>query len=389
MTITKWTGVEVKAVRLDALRVSQKELARILGYTEAVVRKWESRGVTITLAREYAAAMDTLYSRLDDAQRERFAVALSAAPADPPHGDRSARAVEARLPDLRCALDSHPLPEDGLIRPLGQLRDAVAAIVDDRLNSNYLHLACELPSLLAELHRAHSAFAGCQREQVSALLVQAYRAADAIAGKYGYFDLSARIIAMMWDAARTAGDELLLAMSAYVRTEMFFVNGRLATGRRLLEQAADTIRPGRSVQDAAAYGSLHMRAAVVAAREFRPSEARAHLDEAEQIASLVPESIYLGTAFGPSSVRIHRVSIAVELGDVGTALSVAQAWHPSREIPAERCSHFYIDVARAYMQASRRDDALQALRSARSVAPQHTNNHLYVRDMLAQLGGWH
>ncbi|WP_433684078.1 hypothetical protein [Nocardia sp. CA-119907] len=64
-------------MRVAALRVTQKEFAEIIGYTEAVVRKWERRGATITLAGQYAASMDTLLRRLDAEQRERFEASVT------------------------------------------------------------------------------------------------------------------------------------------------------------------------------------------------------------------------------------------------------------------------------------------------------------------------
>lgn len=72
MTVGAWTGVEVRAIRTAALRLTQAELADRLGFTEAVVRKWEKRGATITLTNQHAAAMDTLLQRLDAEQRIRF-----------------------------------------------------------------------------------------------------------------------------------------------------------------------------------------------------------------------------------------------------------------------------------------------------------------------------
>lgn len=228
MVVTNWTGVEVFLMRTAALRITQKELAERLGCHEAAVRKWEGRKETITLVREFAAAMDTVYSRLTSDQRERFHMALGSGPVSP--SDRSASVVDVRLPELRRVLDAHDMPEDGPVRPLELLRGSVASAIDDRLNSNYRGLACELPSLLAELHRARLSD-GYERVEVSHLLVQAYRAADAIADKYGYFDLSARIIAMMCATAADADDDLLTAATAYVRTEAFFNNGQFCRPR--------------------------------------------------------------------------------------------------------------------------------------------------------------
>ena len=74
---------------------------------------------------------------------------------------------------------------------------------------------------------------------------------------------------MRW-AASGAGDELLDAVVAYVRIEVFFANHNLRHGLRALDSAAGLVRPGTSAQAAAAYGSLHMRAAVVAAAAVTP-----------------------------------------------------------------------------------------------------------------------
>jgi hypothetical protein len=283
-------------------------------------------------------------------------------------------------------LDAHDLPEDGPVRQTELLCRTVANLAAERLNSNYLRLVYELPSLLAELHRAKQLRTGAERNEIYRLLVQGYRAADAIADKYGYTDLSARIIGMMTDAAAHADDALLTAMTVYVRGELFFANGRYGTGRMLLERAAAGVNPADSVQAAAVYGSLHMRAAILAGRQFRSDVARAHLAEAEYAAKRVPESVYLGTAFGRSSVRIHRVSLAVELGDPGAALAAARNWAPDRQVPAERRSHFHIDVARANMHANNRDGAAAAIQAARSIAPQHADSHPQVKELLRLLG---
>lgn len=43
MIVTKWTGIEVRALRTAAMRITQLEFAETLGFTVAVVRKWEGR----------------------------------------------------------------------------------------------------------------------------------------------------------------------------------------------------------------------------------------------------------------------------------------------------------------------------------------------------------
>ncbi|MGH2600304.1 MAG: helix-turn-helix domain-containing protein [Dehalococcoidia bacterium] len=297
--------------------------------------------------------------------------------------------VESQIPHLRQVLDAYDLPPDGPTRPLHELRQVIAAVVSKRLHSNYVALAFELPPLLSELMRAWLSSTPQDRLVVARLLAQAYRAADAIADKYGYYDLSARFIERLHWAATESHDALLLATASYVRTEIFFANGDLGTGQRMLERAVATLAPQVSSRAAAVYGSLHMRAAVTAARAGDAVRARDHMADANRWARDTAEGVYFGTAFGRASVKIHRLALAVELRDVDSALRIAGSWTPPRAIPAERRSHYYVDLARAHMQAGHRDKVLDSLMVARTIAPEHIQNHPQVRDMLrlAQTAG--
>jgi len=216
--------------------------------------------------------------------------------------------VRTGLPVLRRVLDAHDLPDDGPVRPIGELQDSVARVVSMRLESNYGQLTTVLPVLLPELHRALDLHVGQRRAEVARLLTQTYRAADAIADKFGFFDLSARIIELMASAARESGDELMVAAAAYVRAETFFANGDLDVGQRMLEHAANRLMPEANAGAAAAYGALHMRSAVLAARAGHTAAAYDHLAESRQVARRIPEGVYAGTVFGPASVRINSPS---------------------------------------------------------------------------------
>jgi transcriptional regulator with XRE-family HTH domain len=293
--------------------------------------------------------------------------------------------VPAGLDSIRLTLDAADLPPDGPIRPLSDLAAAVAAVVRLRLTSNYLRLSAILPDLLNELHRAYAGWAGQRKTAVAVLLTQAYRAADALADKSGQHDLSARIIAMLVNMARQSGHELMLATASYVRGELFFANGRQDLGRALLERAAERLVPGTDQGTSAAYGALHMRAAVLAGQAGQLDRARDHLAEAAEYARLVPEGAYHGTAFGPSSVRIHEVTLAIDTGDPDAALRAAEGWHPPDDLPGERRSHFYIDLARAYARTGAVDEAVKALFRARTIAPEHTRIHPQVHQLLANL----
>jgi hypothetical protein len=86
-------------------------------------------------------------------------------------------------------------------------------------------------------------------------------------------------------------------------------------------------------------------------------------------------------------VRVHEVSVAVSLGDRGIqrALDVARTWSPPRGMPAERRSGFYIELSRALLWAGQRASAFEALRVARRIAPQHTREHPWAREVTETL----
>ncbi|MEU3842901.1 helix-turn-helix transcriptional regulator [Streptomyces sp. NPDC028635] len=318
-----------------------------------------------------------------DATLEAIAAALSVDPMQL-RTDRSPAQtpVHDALPALSAAIATYDLPEDGPIRPLADLRAAVSDAADWRLSAQYIRISHQIPELLAEVTRAYHAAAPGRRAIEAGLLVRAYRSADAVAYKFGARDLSARLIELMRWAAPEADDPLLTASVAYVRTETFFAAHAHAAGLRALEQALDAAPAPSSRPEAAARGALHMRAAVIAGRARDASAAVTHLAEAQALAEQVPEDVYRGTAFGPDSVRIHEVSVAVSLGDdhVGRALDVASEWKPPADLPAERRSGFYIELARAQLWSGMADDAFESLKVARRIAPQHTREHPWVRE---------
>ncbi|MFD0350619.1 hypothetical protein ACFQ0M_40505 [Kitasatospora aburaviensis] len=216
---------------------------------------------------------------------------------------RTDSGVHHAIPGLQRVIAAYDLPEDGQVRTLPKLAAAVDLAVEDRLQSRYTRLAEQTPALLAELFRAVDQARGREHEQAAYLLALALRSADSVAYKYGYRDLSARLVELMRWAASLASDPALTAAAAYVRMETFFAADQLGPGLRSLRAAIDQLPAPSSEPLAAAGAALHMRAAVTAGRLRLPNEARAHLREAELLAHRVRERVYDGTAVGPDSLR--------------------------------------------------------------------------------------
>lgn len=323
-----------------------------------------------------------------DGVLEAIAAALRVDPsvllADRAHADSR---IHQCLPALSASVAAYDVPDGGPSRPLPQLQAEVAEAASWRLGAQYVRIIRHLPGLLVELFRAFNNAEPRGRIEVAKLIASGCRSADAVAYKAGAYDLSARLIELMRWSARRTDDELLTAAAAYVRAETFFAAHAYASGLCAIEAAIDAApRPVRE-ETIAARGALHMRAAVIAGRARNVDAAELHLAEARRYGDQVPESVYTGTAFGPCSVRVHEVSVAVSLGGdhVHRAIEVAGEWTPPPELPAERRSGFYIELGRAQLWAGLADDAFKSLRTARRIAPQHTRDHPWVREDAATL----
>ncbi|HEV2634520.1 MAG TPA: helix-turn-helix transcriptional regulator [Actinocrinis sp.] len=362
--------------RLRAVRklhdLTQEELAVQAGVSKSLVSKVESgsKPGTWDLAIAVARAL-----RVD-------AGALM--------GDNAASGTEptgriaAAVPAIRRALATYDCPPDLVMpaRPLRQLADEVDAACRMRLDAKYVVLAESIPGLLTELSAVAAGLAGREREQAHWLLAAAYRCADAVVHKVGHLDLSASAIDRIVWAAQRCGDDLMVGTAMYVRAEIFFDTGAIASGLRLIGEAAEPLaaRAASDLRAASVYGALHARAAVLAAKNGDAQTARTHLAIAGAAASVMGEDReYYYTSFGPSNHRIHEVAAMVELGDGAAALAAARGWVPPAGMPAERASHHFIDLARAQVWERDFTGAVASLLTARRIAPQHTRAHPYAK----------
>ncbi|MCX4696890.1 helix-turn-helix domain-containing protein [Streptomyces sp. NBC_01408] len=354
------------AARRRARRMTQQDLARESHVSLPMVKSIE-RGVRTpspVVLEALASALGVDASRLDPAYTGTH------------------RRVHAALPAISAAIAGYDIALDPPARSLAELTRAVQEATGWRLAAQYGRIAAAAPALLADALAHLPAATGAGRAEAARLVVAAARAVDAVAYKYGAYDLSARLIDVMrWAAAQT-GDPDVVATAAYVHAETFLAARAYRAGQAVLERALDAVPRVGAERGAAVRGALHMRTAVVAARAGNAAAAYGHLDDAEQLADGLAEGVYLGTAFGPSSVRIHQVAVAVSLGrdHIGVALDVAREWKPGDEIPAERRSGFYVELGRAQLWAGCPDAAFESLKVARRLAPQHVRGHPWARE---------
>ena len=106
------------------------------------------------------------------------------------------------------------------------------------------------------------------------------------------------------------------------------------------------------------------------------------LAEAEQTAQrLGHDANHMWTAFGPTNVAIHRVSAAMELGDVQIAADQGPRVDTST-LPLERRVRHTLELARAYSAQNRTDEALALVLDAEELAPEQVRHHFIPRHLV-------
>jgi transcriptional regulator with XRE-family HTH domain len=318
------------------------------------------------------------------------------------NGTEADDGVQAVIPDLRRIMLTYDAPEDLPARPrsLPELEAELERVSAMRRDGQYVPMGQMLPQLLTELtHTALDAAPGREQEQAYWLLARAYRAANSLAHKLGYHDLSMTAIERVRWAAARSGDPLMDVIGGYLLLGAMLRQGAWRPATRLmtrLETQVHQIASGQwDDQTRGMLGSVVLKRAAARARQGDIDGSMRAIEEAEEIAAACGgrDLVVHETAFGPSNIRIHEVHSLLEIGDAVTAVARAQAplgdsgapFEPPADLPGERRSHHFIDLAAAQLATGDRSGALASLQEAKSIAPNHTRFHPTVRSTAATL----
>jgi hypothetical protein len=119
-----------------------------------------------------------------------------------------------------------------------------------------------------------------------------------------------------------------------------------------------------------------------------PIDAWRRLDQANGLAgTLGQDGNFAWTAFGPTNVAIHRVSVAAELGDPGEAIRIAGPVNADRlpEGLTSRRAQLHLALAWAQAQRKRDADAVLHLMEADRIAPDATRYNVVIREMVREM----
>lgn len=291
---------------------------------------------------------------------------------------------------------SHPVQPD--LAAVDAIRAAISTYTVDESHADDVHDLTALEAVLVEINALQQA---TQYDRVGSLLPTAIRNADlaveaanggedlrralevsartqqvaaALLSRVGQTDLGWVAADRAITAARRAEDLELVVAGVYRLGQIMLRAGSNEEAMRLAESFLPTLskQPQERPSLVSLHGALLLIAAIAGARLADRREATRLIAEAERVAERLGEDRNdHWTAFGPSNVRIHATSVAVELGDpvetINQASTVDLAAMP-QEMRGRR-AQVHLDMAWAYGQQRNDAAAVLSLIEAERLAP--------------------
>lgn len=284
------------------------------------------------------------------------------------------------VPDIEAAMLRYDgmagflgVPDRPSVSP-GDLRLRIERAFVCSQTERWSEMAPSVPDMIADSwHLVRDADTDRGRREAYELQALAYRVTSGMLDRLGESHLPWVAAERSMHAAEQTGDPLLIGGGAWRMAVVLRHTGRLTESTDAPIAAADALRPHLDRPEAhSVYGSLLLKGAVGAATLGDHRAAWDYFDEAARSAGAVGDRNDYWFAFGPTNIAIHRVWLALELGDPSRAIDEADhVAHDSLppELAERRTSHL---IALAWAHYLRRHDreALDSLTAARASAPE-------------------
>jgi transcriptional regulator with XRE-family HTH domain len=289
--------------------------------------------------------------------------------------------VETAVMEGPASMTAYPPPD------LDMLAVRVDQIAKLQRRSRYQESSALMPVLLAELHTvAAVAPVGPHSERAHHLLATLYGCVVICLHRLAS-PLVSHAADRAAEAARLSGDPLLAALCDQERALPLMYRGTYDTAQRIVSRAQQSITDHPTTPETLSVrGAMHLRSAIIAARQHDAATSDAHLAEARELASRLPvHANFYDTAFCTPNVHIHSVAAAVEMQDGTTAVARDASYPLPPKMMRSRLAHHNIDLGRAWLLHGDHTKALQALNTARRTAPQQTRYHPMVAETVLTL----
>ncbi|MFF2039762.1 helix-turn-helix domain-containing protein [Kitasatospora sp. NPDC058170] len=378
-------GNRIRRARLR-LGMPQADLAAAVGRTQGWVSKVEAGRIEL----DRAGVINQLASALHCHPNDLIERPYIAENSSENQWQISAAAIlrELRRYDLAPVFDGPPRASRELWRDTEQLH----RLRDEAASTAILGM---LPDLLRESRALAEVSTGREREEAFSLYAVCCKFAHTAAHALGHPELVAMACERASWAAARSGDAVLPAVADWMRVWDMWATADWSDAIALSDKALRSIEEPNQAGDplaVRAWGSLHLRAAVSAARagdaqqvEDRVAEARRAAQRMEPLRRTTFDRHSLTFSLG--NVQIHAVSVQLEMGDHAKALLLNERADPQHvsALPKSRRGHHHMDLARAWLWDGNRDRALADLETAERIAPQLVRNHPIARATLRKI----
>ncbi|MFJ7342438.1 MULTISPECIES: helix-turn-helix domain-containing protein [Streptomyces] len=361
--------------------LSQRQLGDLLGRSEDWVYRVESERIPVNNVKMLADLAHALRVHVEDLQGTPTLL-----------DDRGPHA--ASIPAIRIALMQSrrlagSLYDDRETVRLERLSFAVEEAWRLYQNCQFARLGACLPGLLADARLAtQERTSSTEHAESLRLFALACHVAAVLLRKLGETNLAWTAVDQGDMAAAESGDPATMLALRRGVAHVQLGASMPAEAVSVTLDAADDLERGwwRSTPASLSlYGTLFLNGAVAAARMRNRALADHMMGKADEAAHLLGgDSNEMWTSFGPSNVEIHRLALALEFEDVQLAVDVAPSVRATG-LPIERRGRARLDVARAYAEAGRTDEAIDHLKRAYRTAPEQIKAHEFARDLARRL----
>ncbi len=303
---------------------------------------------------------------------------------------------DARIPTVHLTASVRPPDSTDADHGISHedLSQAVARAKHAYQSCRYTELITVLPGVLSSVDAVRTTRYDTETA-LESLRAQAYHVAASVELKRGHEGPAWLAADRSMRAAIRSGNPIDIASSARVVTHALMRARQFTDAATLASQEATRLAhtwEHPTPVTLSVYGTLLLRGAIAAAHADQRDDALTLLDEAATTARHISgDGNEQWTAFGPTNISLHRVHIAVVLGDAGTALDHARRIDLAGVPVVERRAAFLVDVARAHSQRGSYNQAVDALIATEKTAPEELSrrprSHQLIRHILTNTTG--
>lgn len=355
--------------------MSQEVLAGLLGRTVNWLSKLENDAIDLDRLSVLRTAAECLDVALGDLIGEPSLMDWTK-----DSGRRTVPALREVLMDYRTLLGT--AIEDDTQTDLEDLRSRLEKVWQAYQDARFGFVVAALVSLIPDARRAVADSSGDERCIAAGRLALAYQVAASTLTKLGEVDLAWTASERGITVAHESGNPVVIGSLLRSVTHSLVSTGAYVDAVRVTHDATEFFEPHLQRPSSAmlsVYGTSLLAGAMAAARADDRSTTRDFLSAAGQAAAQIgSDQNKLWTAFGPTNVAIHRVSTAMELGDVQVALNLGPSLDTAH-VPVERRVRHALEVSRALTSAGRRDEALATVLDAEQIASEQVRYHFLTR----------